>query len=476
MRNKPVVGATALIILLSFGNSLAQSFPIGRKLQQLLDALQNQQGFVHASIGMCILNASTGTPVFDYHSEMGLAPASCLKTVTAITALNLLTDTFRFTTSLLAEGSISHHQLNGNLLISGSGDPTLGSWRYENTHVQAVLDTFTSYVRNAGIHSLKGNVLSANTPFTSQSIPDGWIWQDIGNYYGAGGNSLVFRENQYDIHILPGKAAGDKPTIERTVPDHLKLHFVNELSTGVKGSGDQTYIYFKPASKRIYLRGTAPLGMTDFTVSGSLPHPQQLFVSLFKETLRKSGIHLVPNPEIHEFQDIHSRPSHSVVLGTYLSPTLDSICYWMLKRSINLYAEQLLKAIAIRQTGIGSTDSGVVAVTTYWQYRGIDPSSLNIVDGSGLSPEDRITPKTLAHILFSAQREPWFDHFYQDLPVIHDIHMKSGYIKGVRSYAGWVDGRSGNKYVFAFIINNIYGDTQESMFSMFKILDFLRSY
>lgn len=445
MKNKSVVGATALLILLTLGTTFAQSLPIGPKLRQRLEAFQNQQGLVHASIGMCVLNANTGKPVFDYHSEMGLAPASCLKTVTAITALNLLTDTFRFKTTLLAEGNIRHHLLEGDILISGSGDPTLGSWRYENTGVKALLDTFTTYVRNAGIHSIEGNILTVDTPFTSQSIPDGWIWQDIGNYYGAGENSLVFRENQYDIHILPGHAVGDKPRIQRTVPDHLHIHFVNELSTGALGSGDQTYIYFKPASRKVYLRGTAPLGIPDFTVSGSLPHPQKLFLTLFKESLQKQGVHLAPYPNIRHSPNLQTRSSNFIVLGTYLSPTLDSICYWMLKRSINLYAEQLLKTIAIRQTGIGSTDSGVHAVANFWKFRGIDPSALNIVDGSGLSPENRITPSALAHILYSAQDQPWFEHFFLDLPVIHDIHMKSGYINGVRSYAGWINGKSGNK-------------------------------
>ena len=469
------ISITILLVFLCFGHGRAQSVTLQQQLEQSMESLQSQPNLRHASIGLCVLDAQTGRLIYGYNQDMGLAPASCLKTVTAITALNVLTDTFHFRTSVYAEGSLVHHHLMGNLRVTGSGDPTLGSWRYQQTKPQAVFTELSGFVRNAGIQDIHGAIYIDHSSYTSQSIPDGWIWQDIGNYYGAGGNALVYRENQYDVHLRPGTYSGAKTQFLGTVPEDLGLQFRNEVTTGPRGSGDNTYIYFKPASPVIYLRGTAPLGDTEFTVTGSLPDPEDLFIRQWKQTLKKSGVHFLPYASETKPAKSSLTVTPKVLLGVYTSPTLDSICYWMLKRSINLYAEQLLKTLAIRATGTARTDSGVRFLTEFWKTRGIDPASLNLVDGSGLSPENRITPLSLAQILYSAQNKSWFEHFYADLPIIHNLHMKSGYIQGVRSYAGWVTGQSGKKYVFAFILNNIYGDSIPTMYQMWKILDILHS-
>ena len=91
--------------------------------------------------------------------------------------------------------------------------------------------------------------------------------------------------------------------------------------------------------------------------------------------------------------------SHRVVLCETVSPRLDSINYWFLKKSINLYGEALIKTIAVEKTGMGSTEKGAELVKDFWVQRGIDRGAIHIIDGSGLSPQNRVTTDALVKVL-----------------------------------------------------------------------------
>ena len=157
-----------------------------------------------------------------------------------------------------------------------------------------------------------------------------------------------------------------------------------------------------------------------------------------------------------------------------MSPSLDSIVYWFLQKSINLYGEALLKTVAYTQNGIGSTTEGVSVLKKFWQQNGIDSSSLNISDGSGLSPQNRVTTTALVDALLYARKQSWFQSFYNGLPVNNEMKLKSGSIGGVRSFAGYHTALNGQKYVVAIIVNN-YDDSMGSVTpKMFKVLDALK--
>jgi D-alanyl-D-alanine carboxypeptidase/D-alanyl-D-alanine-endopeptidase (penicillin-binding protein 4) len=95
---------------------------------------------------------------------------------------------------------------------------------------------------------------------------------------------------------------------------------------------------------------------------------------------------------------------------------LGKIVYWLNQKSINLYAEQLLKTIAWKSGKQASTGNGVLVEQDYWKGKGIDPRSLNVADGSGLSPGDRVTTMTMATVLRLAKGTDWFPAFYESLP------------------------------------------------------------
>ena len=162
------------------------------------------------------------------------------------------------------------------------------------------------------------------------------------------------------------------------------------------------------------------------------------------------------------------------LLNTHYSPPLDSINYWFLKKSINLYGEAFVKTIGYQKKGVGATDTGLSIIKYFWKQRGIDPSAINIIDGSGLSPANRITTNALVTVMQFAKKQNWFSSFYNALPDMNGIKMKDGYISGVRSYTGYVKSKSGNDYTFAFIVNNFYGSAATVKEKMWKVLNILK--
>jgi len=166
-------------------------------------------------------------------------------------------------------------------------------------------------------------------------------------------------------------------------------------------------------------------------------------------------------------------PQIATILTTILSPKLSRIIYWLNQKSINLYAEQLLKTIAWKAGKLPSTENGVEVVQNFWKARGIDPHSLNIFDGSGLSPGDRVTTLTMATILQSAKKESWFADFYDSLPVYNDMKMKSGSILNVLTYAGYQN-YYGRELCFSVMVNNFNGSSREVKEKIFRVLDELK--
>jgi D-alanyl-D-alanine carboxypeptidase/D-alanyl-D-alanine-endopeptidase (penicillin-binding protein 4) len=141
---------------------------------------------------------------------------------------------------------------------------------------------------------------------------------------------------------------------------------------------------------------------------------------------------------------------------------------------VNLFGEAFVKTIAFEKKGFGSTDSGLAVIRNYWSNKGIEKSELKIIDGSGLSPANRVTTHALVTVMQYAKKQNWFSSFYDALPEANNIKMKDGYISGVRSYTGYVKSRSGQEYTFAFIVNNFDSNPGTVREKMWKLLDILK--
>jgi len=254
------------------------------------------------------------------------------------------------------------------------------------------------------------------------------------------------------------------------------MEWINELKTGASGSGDNAYIFLPPYGPIAFLRGTVPLQKQETVISGSLTNPTRHAGVLLQNELEKEGVKSSGSVKTSlEFTIMKDTMPHPVAfLGESVSPRLDSINYWFLKKSINLYGEALIKTLALEKTGTASTEKGVEILRDFWGQRGIDPSAIHIMDGSGLSPQNRVTTNALVKVLLYARTRPWFPVFYQALPLINGMHMKSGAIGGARSYTGYQLGADGKEYAFSIIINNYDGSSAEVVKKLFEVLNIMK--
>ncbi len=466
-------------IFLAF-SLLTGTFSFAQNAEQSLAAamkkMETDAQFKHASISLYVVDSKTGKVVFDKNSELGLAPASTLKVVTSAAAFELLGQNYRYKTDVGYDGHISKNTLNGNLFFTGSGDPTLGSWRWKSTAMDSVQAQILAALKANNITSITGDIIIDESKWTTQATPRGWTWDDIGNYYGAGARPLNWHENQYDLILKPGKNTGDPVEVVRTEPELPGSVLINELKTGKPGSGDNAIIYLPENGETGFVRGTVEGSGKTFTISGAMPNAAFSFYKATASILLKNGIDYSGKSKssVYYFLEKEKMPAPANIFLSFNSPTFDSINYYFLQRSVNLFGEAFVKTIAFEKTGFGSTEAGIDVIREFWSKRNIEPSALNMIDGSGLSPANRVTTNALVTVMQYARQQNWFASFYHGLPLQNGIKMKSGSIGGVRSYTGYIKTKAGTEYSFAFIINNFSGSAGSVREKMWKLLDILK--
>lgn len=451
-------------VLFSYSQNITQ------KLQNAFQQFENDNQLKHAISSLYVINAKTGQVVFDKNSQVGLAGASTQKIIIAAAAFELLKKDYRYKTEIALLVPRQAPYLK-ELTVSGFCDPTFGSWRYASTKEDAILSNIVNAIKAKGIKNINAPVTARVNLFDSQQIPGGWIWDDIANYYGAGAAAINWKENQYDLWLKPGAKTGDSVVVLQTIPQQ-DIGFHNELKTGKAMSGDNAYIYFNPTERMLTLKGTIPCCVDSFKISGAVTEPGMEFLQAFQKALTKAGITTI-NTAMYTASKADAMKVEETYY-THYSPTLDSIIYWYLKKSINLYGEALVKTFAFEKQGIGSTDTGVAIVRKFWKEKGIDEEELNIYDGSGLSPMNRITTHAQVEILKYARNRDWFSYFYDALPEYNGMKMKSGTIGDVKGFSGYQKAKDGTEYIFSFLVNNYNGKTSGIVNKMYKVLDELK--
>ncbi|MBC6489993.1 D-alanyl-D-alanine carboxypeptidase/D-alanyl-D-alanine-endopeptidase [Flavihumibacter stibioxidans] len=455
-----------------FSESAAQ--PLAVRLKNAVQSLGADPQMKHATWSLVVADAVTGAILFDHNGQAALAPASTLKVITSITAFELLGIDFRYETRLGYRGRLSDGTLEGDMILQGSGDPSLGSWRYAGTGSEDLLGQMGNAMVARGIRYVHGDIIADTAGWNNEPIPDGWIWQDMGNYYGAGSWKFNWNENQYDVILKSGRQPGSVVEIVSTKPVLAGVTLRSALTAGPDGSGDNAYIYLPPFAREGVIRGTIPPAKESFSISGSLPDPPKQFASQLKEVLAEDKITVAGNIKLNEYPVAAVSGDNFQLLFSHKSPTLDSLVYWFLRKSINLYGESLIRTMGLKQYGNASTKNGVEAVLEFWKNYGIEPGALQLMDGSGLSPQNRITAMALVQSLQYARKRPWFRSFYEGLPVYNGMKLKSGSINGSRAFAGYHTAANGKTYTVAIMVNNYTGSASGMVRKMFLVLDYLK--
>lgn len=451
-----------LAILLGWITVHAQT---AQKLTAAMDAFNADAQLKYALSSLYVIDAATGNVVFDQNSKVGMATASTEKIVTAATAFDILGAGYRYETRF----GIVHTPKGKCLYIDPSGDPSLASWRWNETKDTAFLARLKNALRAEGVKELN-SVLIFTGKWGEETIPEGWIWQDLGNYYGAGAQALNWRENQFDLVLKSGTALGSAVSVVKTVPYLYDYRITSLATAGEKNSGDNSILFYPSMGRQSgLLTGTIPAGQNGFVVSGSVYDPANQFVKTVINSLKGTvrffnTAAITTNKEAKDVQWFY----------TNSSPELSKIIYWFLRKSINLYGEALLRTVGLNRKGMATTDNGIAAIQEHWKTRGVDVDELHLYDGSGLSPQNRITTRAQVTILKYAREQSWFADYYEGFPLYNDMKMKSGTINRVKGFSGYQKSRDGKEYIFSFLVNNYNGSQLALVRKMYKVLDELK--
>ncbi len=447
--------ALLLFATWSFGQNVSQ------KLDTAVKNLLNSSPAYSANLSFYVSDEK-GNFVYEYDGNKGLSTASTQKIFTAACALESLGKNYQYTTKAAFLGKLENGNLNGNIYLSSNGDPTLGSWRYDGYKPENFKQKLINALKAEGITKISGDLILDDSWFDFQNIPGGWPWNDMGNYYGAGVWGINWRENQFDLEVYGDKIK--KSNIE--LPD---VNWVSELKTG--GSSDQSLIYTAPHSNVALINGTLPANKTT-VVSGATPNPPLTLGYEIKNWLAENSIEfdgkiITTSEQKWKGEKISEFPKTNVFME-YQSPTLDKIIYWFMRKSVNLYGENLIKTLGKEKKGEGSFDAGIDYLKFFWKSKGINPTMINFADGSGLSPQNYVAARAEVQALLYAKKQGWFSDFYEGFPTQgNGMKMKSGTMKDTKSFAGYHNG-----YVFSIIINNYQGSNISD--SLYKVLNVLK--
>ncbi|MGA9212944.1 D-alanyl-D-alanine carboxypeptidase/D-alanyl-D-alanine endopeptidase [Kaistella sp.] len=455
---KKLIPFVLLISQLYFPQNIAQNLDAATK--KLLSSAP-----AYSSIISMYVADEDGNFIYENNGNVGLSTASTQKIFTAAAALETLGKDFQYVTTAYYSGTLSKGNLAGDLLITSTGDPTLGSWRYDGFQPENFKRKLIQSLKEKGISKISGDLIIDDSYFDFLTTPGGWPWNDMGNYYGAGVWGVNWRENQFDMQMIGGE-------IKKLNVDLPNVSWVNDIKIG--GNSDQSLVFTAPHSDVAYINGTLP--SKAITVSSATPNPPLTLGQEIKNWLKESGIEFNGKVTSTSQQKIDgekiSFASKSNLLFEYKSPTLDKIIFWFMRKSINFYGETLIKTLGKEKKNEGSFDAGISYLKSFWKSKGINPAMINFADGSGLSPQNYVSAKAEVQSLLYSKKQPWFKEFFDGFPTqANGMKLKSGTMKDTKSFAGYHTSKDGKKYVFAIIINNYQGgNVSEALFQVLNVL------
>lgn len=337
-----------------------------------------------------VLDLNSGEVIASHNPAEPLVPASIMKSVTTAALLSHLDEDYRYETKIYTEGPVREGVLEGNLLVVGSGDPSLNSKYVDNN--SDICQEIANALRSAGISQIKGKIIVDEEIWSGPSVPQSWMSGDLPHAYGTGSHGLNFEDN----------ASGSR----------------------------------------------------------SVANPAAVFSTRLKSVLTRYGIS-VTNESL--------RQGDSKLLFTHTSVPLDEIMRSCMMRSDNQYAEALLRTYGVVVNGKGNTEKSARHEMEYWRKQKAPMSGVNIIDGSGLSRQNRVTANFMAHVLASKASNPYYASFFPlagqegtlksflaGTPLDGYVAMKTGSMRGIQCYAGYkLDDNYVPTHVIVVIMNEI---------------------
>jgi serine-type D-Ala-D-Ala carboxypeptidase/endopeptidase (penicillin-binding protein 4) len=438
----------------------------------------------HASVSLCIKDADNGQTLTEYDSGRSLIPASVMKLITSGVALELLGPKYNFRTTIGYSGSLNKRtgRLSGDIIIRGGGDPALGS-KYFEDHYGDFLNKWVSEIKETGIRRVEGKVMTDDSYYDFLPVPPKWLWEDIGNYFGAGVYGLSAFDNMVEIHLQTTSDSSPVNILGMT-PKGYSYIFENRLTAA--GIFDEGCVFAAPYSNYGWLTGTVPVSQQDFILKASISDPPLFIAGLLNDKLEASGIIIREAPSTTRLSGKNYIEKFTSV-SEISSPSLSDIIEVLNHESVNLYAESLLKELGKSFRNNGSTASGIDVVKEFFANAKISAQGMFIEDGSGLSPGNAINSEELTNFLFHMKnKSEYFKEYYASLPeagkegtlksYFRDtvfeagMHIKSGSMSRVRCYAGYFKTNNDRNIVFSILVNNYSGPKEKVISGIEEII------
>jgi len=446
-----------------------------------LAGLTGDKVYQRADIGVHVVDAGTGAPVFS-HGDDAMVPASTAKLITAAAALKTLGPDWRFTTTLAADGRPGGDGvLDGDLYVVGGGDPTL---------VVEKLWKLVYDLKLAGVTQVSGDVVFDDTYMDSEHTIHGWDKaRDLtrGPTYFAPVGALSLNFNAAAVVVGPGVAPGKPARAALETPAQKVVTLENKATTGRAGSRASLVLDRKVSGDRVtfVISGSIPAGSATGTYYKTVSDPTSYFTAVFAEMMKLHGIAVGG----HYLEG--EAPEEAKTLIQLKSPPLATILLEMNKSSSNFYAEQVFKAMGAEVRGVqGTAATGASVVDDYLEGLGITPDAHAVVNGSGLSTDWQIRPSHLTAVLVDMARDQrvgaefvaslaiggrdgTLRKRYKDDDYDLRVRGKTGSLAGVSCLSGYVDGGDGRRYAFALLANALPNGSAEAKAAQDRLVETL---
>ena len=436
-------------------------------LESKIDRILNDQRLNGALTGVSIRKADSGEIVYSSYGDIRLHPASNMKLLTASAALEQLGPDYQFSTEVWMDGRIKGKVLEGDLYLKGKGDPTL---------MKEDLDLFAQQLKANGITKIKGNLVGDDSWYDSIRLSQDLNWSDESFHTGAQVSALTLSpSNDYDsgtvlLEIKPAAQIGERAKIQVT-PKNEYVTIINLTKTVETNQLSKVSFERLHGENTIMVKGTVPQNSSTIKKWAAVWEPTLYALQVFKTSLKEYGITFTEKSEM----ETGVTPKGASKLATKQSMPLKDLLIPFMKLSNNGHAEVLTKEMGKVVYGEGSWEAGLQVIKETLTDLGLNGSTIQLRDGSGMSHKNMIPANELSQLLFLAQKKSWFPEFERSLPVagqpdkrtggtlrnrlkdeltIGNVRAKTGSISGVSTLSGYVTARSGEKFIFSILINN----------------------
>ncbi len=415
--------------------SVADDSVLTQKLERLVASEKRGR------IGLVVIESSSKKPVLSINPELPLKPASVLKIATTAAALELLGPEFTFRTGFWGE-----HPISGGvdtLTVVGGGDPdftTEDAWLVARE------------LHKRGLRRI-GSLRIDESDFPATRPPSGQ------RAYRAGSAGLAFNFNSIGVKVCPSTSG--KNAVVSVDPWESGATVTGSVKSG---SGSGLRVDQKGGELKFVVGGSVPLGEC-VSVYRSVPEPGLYFGRTFVELLKGVGVQVIRGVSKG------SRGVGAKLTYEHASKPLVDIVRDLNHYSNNFIGEQLVLALGEMPDGARDRQVGLDRIGRYLTELGIPAEQVSLADGSGLSHTNRMTAQGVVTVLEHMDRHPGIGpEFEISLSVSsrngtlrrrdfggeeRTVRGKTGTLDGVSSLAGYVTARSGRRYTFAIIENEI---------------------